>query len=169
MRKMRLHKREIHDPLLIKDILDECDVVRLGLHDEEGMFIVPVNYGYELKDNNGNVKLTLYFHGSGEGRKADAIKADPHAAIEMDCRHEIITGDYTCSYSYAYRSIMGSGTIVRLEAEKEKRYALGKLMEHMAPEAEIEFSKKMLERTDAYRIDVDYFTGKERKRKQQRS
>ena len=45
MRKMRLHKREIHDPSLIKDILDECDVVRLGLHDEEGMFIVPVNYG----------------------------------------------------------------------------------------------------------------------------
>ena len=58
---------------------------------------------------------------------------------------------------------------MRLEAEKEKRYALGKLMEHMAPEAEIEFSKKMLERTDAYRIDVAYFTGKERKRKQQRS
>ena len=42
-------------------------------------------------------------------------------------------------------------------------------MEHMAPEAEIEFSKEILERTEAYRIDVDYFTGKERKRKQQRS
>ena len=65
MRKMRLHKREIHDPSLIKDILDECDVVRLGLHDEEGMFIVPVNYGYELKDNNGNQKITK----SGSGKQ----------------------------------------------------------------------------------------------------
>ena len=150
MRKMRLYKREIHDPALIKAILDECDIVRLGLHDEEGMFIVPVNYGYELKDNNG---------------KADAIMADPHAAIEMDCRHEIITGDYTCSYSYAYRSIMGNGTIILLESEEEKRYALGKLMEHMAPEAEIEFSQEMLERTAVYRVEVEYFTGKERRKK----
>ena len=165
MRKMRLYKREIHDPALIKAILDECDIVRLGLHDEEGMFIVPVNYGYELKDNNGTAKLVLYFHGSGEGRKADAIMADPHAAIEMDCRHEIITGDYTCSYSYAYRSIMGNGTIILLESEEEKRYALGKLMEHMAPEAEIEFSQEMLERTAVYRIEVEYFTGKERRKK----
>lgn len=165
MRKMRLYKREIHDPALIKAILDECDIVRLGLHDEEGMFIVPVNYGYELKDNNGTAKLVLYFHGSGEGRKADAIMADPHAAIEMDCRHEIITGDYTCSYSYAYRSIMGNGTIILLESEEEKRYALGKLMEHMAPEAEIEFSQEMLVRTAVYRIEVEYFTGKERRKK----
>lgn len=165
MRKMRLYKREIHDPALIKAILDECDIVRLGLHDEEGMFIVPVNYGYELKDNNGTAKLVLYFHGSGEGRKADAIMADPHAAIEMDCRHEIITGDYTCSYSYAYRSIMGNGTIILLESEEEKRYALGKLMEHMAPEAESEFSQEMLERTAVYRIEVEYFTGKERRKK----
>ena len=71
--------------------------------------------------------------------------ADPHAAIEMDCRHQIITGDYTCSYSYAYRSIIGSGTITRLETDDDKRYALGKLMEHMAPAAALEFSPRCSE------------------------
>ena len=49
MRKMRLSKREITDMNTIREILEECDVVRLGLRDNEGMFIVPVNYGYDLE------------------------------------------------------------------------------------------------------------------------
>ena len=97
MRGMRLHKREIHDADIFREILKECDVVRLGLRDEEGVFIVPVNYGYDFAEKNGERTLTLYIHGAGEGRKADAIAADARVAVEMDCRHEIITGDYTCS------------------------------------------------------------------------
>lgn len=164
MREMRLHKREIRDLSVIRKILEECQVVRLGLSDKEGIFIVPVNYGYDLSETGE--KLTLYIHGAGEGRKADALAVSPRVAIEMDCRHEIITGDYTCSYSYGYRSIMGNGTATRLEAEDEKRYALEKLMAHLSPEAEIEFRPEMLERTAVYRIDVEYYTGKERKKKQ---
>ena len=35
MREMRLHKREIRDLSVIKEILEECQVVRLGLTDED--------------------------------------------------------------------------------------------------------------------------------------
>ena len=165
MREMRLHKREIHDPLIFKEILEECEVVRLGLRDGEGMFIVPVNFGYEFAIESGKPTLSLYIHGAGEGRKAEAIADNPHVAIEMDCCHEIITGDYTCSYSYAYRSIMGNGVIRRLEDSKDKVHGLTKIMEHLAPEAEIGFSGEMLERTEVFRIDVEKFTGKERRKK----
>lgn len=165
MRKMRLSKREIYDMGVIRNILEECDAVRLGLTDREGMFIVPVNYGYDLDVYEDHTELRLYIHGSNEGRKADAIKAGPRVAIEMDCRHKIITGEYTCSYSYAYRSIMGSGTAVKLKTDEEKRYALEKLMEHMAPESKISFLPEMVERTAVYRIDVEYFTAKERTQK----
>ena len=41
MRGMRLYKREITDPDIFQEILEECEVVRLGFVDEEGMFIVP--------------------------------------------------------------------------------------------------------------------------------
>lgn len=165
MRKMRLAKREIHDMAVIRDILEECDVVRLGLTDQEGMFIMPVNYGYDLDVHEDHTELRLYIHGSDEGRKADAIKSDSCVAIELDCSHKIITGDYTCSYSYAYRSIMGSGTAVKLKTDEEKRYALEKLMEHMAPESKISFLPEMFERTAVYRIEVEYFTAKERRQK----
>ena len=120
MREMRLAKREITDPEVLKEIVEECDTVRLGLTDAEGMFIVPVNYGYEFTEENGKAELQLYFHGAAEGRKADALKSQSPVAVEMDCRHGIITGDYTCAYSYSYRSIMGNGTVTLLETFEEK-------------------------------------------------
>lgn len=163
---MRLHKRELREPEAIKEILEECDVVRIGAQDEEGMFIIPVNYGYNFSVSGEAMKLVLFIHGAGEGRKADAFAADPAVAVEMDCRHGIITGDYTCSYSYSYRSIMGNGTVSRVDDRQEKIYGLTKIMEHMAPGAKIEFSPEMLVRTVVFRIDVEQFTAKERKQKQ---
>ncbi len=164
MRAMRLHKRELHAPEIIKEILEECDVVRIGTQDEEGMFIIPVNYGYDFSVSGETMELALFIHGAGEGRKADAFAASPFVAVEMDCRHGLITGDYTCSYSYSYRSIMGSGTVRRLEDEQEKIYGLTKIMEHMAPGTRIDFRPEMLARTEVFCIEVEHFTGKERKR-----
>lgn len=164
MRQMRLGKREIHDREILREILEECDVVRIGARDAEGMFIVPVNYGYDLETSGETMRLTLYLHGAKEGRKADAFAAAPDVAVEMDCCHEIITGDYTCSYSFAYRSIMGNGRICRIEDTEQKIYGLTKIMEHMDPGAKAEFRPEMLERTAVFRIDVDKFTGKERRR-----
>lgn len=165
MREMRLNKREIKDPDMLRDIIESCDIVRLGLSDRDGMFIVPVNYGYDIESDGTDMKLTLYIHGAKEGRKAEAFAADPSVAVEMDCMDGIITGDYTCSYSCAYRSIMGSGTIRELTGEQEKIHALTRIMEHMAHGARIEFRPEMLERTGVYSIDVKNFTGKERKMK----
>lgn len=166
MREMRLNKREITDPAILKEILEECEVVRIGLTDAEGMFIIPLNYGYEFRETEQGQKLIFYFHGSGEGRKADAIREHSNAAFEMDCRHSVIKGEYTCSYSFSYRSIMGNGTICELKADEEKKSGLEKIMEHMAPEAKIEFLPEMLARTAVWKLEADTFTGKERKQKQ---
>ena len=166
MREMRLTKREIQDKSILMEIIEACDVVRIGLTDSEGMFIVPVNYGYDLDDCGDGLRLTLYIHGAREGRKAEAFSRNPSVAIEMDYMHEVITGDYTCSYSYAYRSIMGTGTVRELAEEQEKIHGLTRIMKHTAPDAEIEFLPEMLERTGVYCIDVTHFTGKERKKKQ---
>ena len=43
MREMRLKKREITDPEILREILESCEVVRIGAMDEEGMFIVPMD------------------------------------------------------------------------------------------------------------------------------
>ena len=111
-------------------------MIRLGITDEDGMFIVPVNYGYTFTFTDGKPSLTFYIHGAAEGRKARAFASAPGIAFEMDYMHEIIRGDYSCSYSYAYRSIMGNGIIDRLDDIEEKKKGLARLMEHMAPGSE---------------------------------
>ena len=71
MRQMRLEKREIKDPAELEKVLDACKVVRIGTMDAEGMFIVPVNFGYEFCQKERSLKL--YIHSAKEGRKAEAI------------------------------------------------------------------------------------------------
>lgn len=103
--------------------------------------------------------------GQKKGGRRAAFAADPRVAVEMDYNHEVITGDYTCAYSYAYRSIMGNGTITEVTDPGAKKKGLGKIMAHIAPEAKIAFLPEMVERVAVWRIDIDTFTGKERRRK----
>ena len=114
-RPMRRQKREVTSPEELRRILEKCQILRIGAMDEEGMFVVPVNYGFEWED-----ELLLYFHSAKEGRKADAFRKDPNVAFELDCGYEVITGDYACSYSAAYESIMGNGTVTLLETPEKR-------------------------------------------------
>ena len=59
---MRRKEREVTDIKEIREVLDSCKVCRLGIADEGGAYIVPLNYGYRLEDG----VLTLYFHGAKE-------------------------------------------------------------------------------------------------------
>ena len=75
---MRRKEREVTDYNKMIEILKSCDCCRIGLVDDKGAYIVPMNFGYE--DNNG--KLTLYFHGATEGKKIDLINNQPEISFE---------------------------------------------------------------------------------------
>ena len=83
---MRRKEREVTDIKEIREVLDSCKVCRLGIADEGGAYIVPLNYGYRLEDG----VLTLYFHGAKEGKKLDLIRKNPEVGFEMDGRHELM-------------------------------------------------------------------------------
>ena len=102
---MRRKEREVTDAGEIREILDECKVCRLGLSDEDGIYMVPMNYGYREQDG----KLILYFHGAKEGKKVEMIRKDPRAGFEMDCGHGLQEGEKACQYSYYFASVIGTG------------------------------------------------------------
>ena len=162
---MTRREREVTDINDILQIINETKILHLGLSDEGWPYVVPMNYGYDVREEDGTLHVCLYLHGAKEGRKAAAFAADPCVAVEMDYNHEVITGDYTCAYSYAYRSIMGNGTITEVTDPEAKKKGLGKTMAHIAPEAKIAFLPEIVERVAVWRIDIDTFTGKERRRK----
>lgn len=184
---MRLAKCEVTDADALRAIIDACNTVRLGLLDSEGVFIVPVSFGYEWDDLAGGTRLpcipaatgaqsdatprlTLWIHSAAAGRKAAALAAAEAAAtpiaFEMDIEDGLIRGNYSCAYSYAYRSIMGSGAAHTVADALEKRRGLQRIMEHMAPGERVAFSPEAIERVAVWRIDVVSFTGKQREPKQ---
>lgn len=179
---MRLAKREVTDPEALRAIVETCRTVRIGAQDDEGIFVVPMNFGYEWASDPatttraeedavedaapGRPHLTLWLHSAGEGRKAAAFRAGGAAgtpvAIEMDIEEGVISGEYTCAYSFAYRSIMGSGRIYPITDPVEKAQGLARIMEHLAPAAARTFPPEALERVSVWRVDVTSFCGKQR-------
>lgn len=67
---MRRNDREITEQNKMMEILSACECCRLGLIDENGAYIVPLNFGYEEVEG----KIFLYFHGAADGKKFDLIR-----------------------------------------------------------------------------------------------
>lgn len=159
-RAMRRANREVTERSELKKIIKQATVLRVGATDAEGMFIVPMSYGFEWKE--GSELPVFWLHSATEGRKADAWRANPSVALELDVPNNVIVGDFACAYSLAYRSIMAEGRVTAVTDAAEKRHGLKRLMKHVAPGAPVEFSDEALERVSVWRVDVTRLTGKER-------
>lgn len=152
---MRRKDREIRALEQKEAILKGCDAVRIGAQDDQGMFIVPLNFGYRLEGE----KLTLFVHSAPEGRKVEAFRRGGMVAFEMDCGHALRSADTACGHSFTYRSIMGSGTIRALSGREEKKAGLGAIMEHMTGRT-WDFPDESVDRTAVFALEVSQWTGK---------
>ena len=163
-RDMRRAKREVTELAELRAVVDAAQTVRVASHDAEGLFIVPMSFGYEVAEGEGGgePRWTFWLHCASEGRKVDAWSADPQVALELDVEGGVISGDFSCAYSYAFASIMASGRAVRVTEAEEKARGLTAIMAHMAPGAPVKFQPEAVERVDVWRVDVDRLTGKRR-------
>ena len=123
---MRRKDREVTNLEDQLAVLDECKVCRIALRDEQGLYIVPLNFGYQYE----NGCLTLYFHSAKSGRKINALEKNSAVAFEMDCGHRLMEADEPCRYSYSFASVIGNGTASLVWDGEEKKRALSLLMKH---------------------------------------
>ncbi len=151
---MRRSNREIKDINEVKQIVEACKVLRIATKDENGLYVVPLNFGYLCE----NDKFTFYFHSAKEGRKIDAFKAYPKVAFEMDCEHELVEAEKACGFTYRFASIIGSGTITFLQGD-EKLDALSLLMKHQTGK-DFVFDEKMAKGVAVYSLSVEEMTAK---------
>lgn len=152
---MRRKDREVTDINDLLNIVEECRICHLGLMDNKGMYIVPLNYGYEYINQN----LVLYFHSAQVGRKIDAINQNSNVCVEMDCDHRLIEGEKACDFSFGFKSIIGNGRASIINDYDEKIKGLNLLMKHET-QKEFEFDEKMVQRVSVIKVVVDEFTGK---------
>lgn len=155
---MRRKDREVTDKKQLLDILDMCKVCRIAMQDEQGLYIIPLNFGYKYE----NETLHLFFHSAKEGRKVNAFEKNPEVTFEMDCGHQLIEGKTACEYGYEFQSIVGTGNIHIVKDKQEQKKGLSLLMKHMTGK-EFTFEDNMLNAVFVYRLEVHEFTGKRKK------
>ena len=156
---MRRTDKEITDIDEKLNIINQCKVCRLGLSENNTPYIVPLNYGYSFENNT----LTLFFHGAQKGRKVDIIKNNNKACFEIDCDNKLIEGEKACTYSYAFKSIIGFGEVIVLKTIDEKTNGLNKIMQHQTgKETVYNFTDDELKNVMVYKMDVTEMTGKQK-------
>lgn len=156
---MRRADREVTDRNAIIAIMKKCDVCRIALNNEGYPYILPLNFGMEVKDGI----IELYFHGAMSGTKYDLIKKDNRASFEMDCGHRLVTEVESGSCTMEYESVIGRGHMVML-SDAEKEDALHILMKQYHQE-EFLYNKAVMKETRVFKLVVEEVTGKARKKR----
>lgn len=156
---MRRTDREVTEFNDIIAIMEKCDVCRLALNNDGYPYILPLNFGMEVKDN----RIILYFHGAAEGTKYELMEKDNRASFEMDCEHLLVTDEEHGNCTMNYESVIGQGHIEML-SDDEKFDALCILMKHYHQE-EFPFNKAVMPRTKVFKLVVEQVTGKIRLKK----
>ena len=157
---MRRKDREVTDPARIADIISRCACCRIGFCDEREVYIVPMNFGYEITDNH----YTFYFHGAREGRKLDLIRKNPEVGFEMDTDlavYAVGEPETACDYTARFQSVIGSGTVSIVSETEEKKRGLSLLMEHNTGKREWAFHEKMVEAVTVFKLRVTKLSCKE--------
>lgn len=154
---MRRKDREITDFSRIMAIIDACDCCRLGLVDQNKAYIVPMNFGYEINDE----QLYLYFHCAAEGRKMELLPKQAVVSFEMDTNHALTKGETGCEFSFLYQSVMGTGAVKEISEPDEKIHGLQKIMAHYTNKADWEFNGNLLSVTKVLKLSVSTLSCKE--------
>ena len=166
---MRRKDRGIKEFDEIIDVLSRCKVLHLALISDGKPYAVPVNFGFAVHESEGQKKLTLYFHGEGEGKKLNAIKANPQVSFCAETSVETSGSENApedaCKWTCFYESVIGFGTASLVDDSKERTAGLDTIMLHNGYKIPfgiktIAYSAMALAHTAVVKIEVSGITGK---------
>ena len=151
---MRRRDREVTDAEAIELFISKQQVIRIGFYDNGEVYIVPVNYGYELNDG----AYTFYFHGAKAGHKIDSIKKHDkvsYCVFDAGFRKE---GEWALNVT----SVVVFGRISPLDDEK-KAQIIGEHLIRKFTDDEEYIQKEVrdaLPRAQCLELTIDHMTGK---------
>ncbi len=147
---MRRKDREVTEFSAILQIIDECEILRLGLADGDVPYIVPVNFAYTFDGED----LCFYIHGAMAGRKYALMRKCGVCAFEMDMPLQMECIPERRDVTMRYKSVMGKASIAFLEGE-EKQNVMDKIIMHRHDMTRnFAYNRNALERTAVVRLKV---------------
>lgn len=149
---MRRYEKMIKDPDIVSAMLDTFDVAYVGFHDSEYPYVVPLNFGYEIKDS----KLYIYVHFALTGYKLELMEKDPRVCVTMASFYENHAKPYK-SFLHNYRSVMAFGkmSLVPKSDMPKFRNAMNHLLSHYGRDTtSIQPGRMMI--MNMYQIECDW-------------
>lgn len=153
---MRRKDREVTEFCEIIKIIDECNIVRLGLADGDYPYIVPVNFSYEVIGET----VTLYIHGAMAGRKYEMLQKNPICSFEMDVPIKMDFIPEKGDVTMRYKSVMGKAKVEFLGGEEKQSAIDDIIMSRYEETKHFEYNRSVVERTAVARLTVLDMTAK---------
>lgn len=158
---MRRSDREVVGLANVLAILDQCEVLRIGLCVDDKPYIVPMNFAYVKSGED----ISVYLHCAPKGRKLDIIARNSNVCFEADCSYKTLEAEAACGWSAEFQSVLGEGTIAVVSDEAQKIAALDVLMKRYGFIGKPEYQAQSLATVTILRISVTSMTGKSKPRR----
>jgi nitroimidazol reductase NimA-like FMN-containing flavoprotein (pyridoxamine 5'-phosphate oxidase superfamily) len=161
MTQMRRAEREVTSLGELSAILERASIGRLGVSDDEGVYVVPLHFGHEI-DEDGLIHV--YMHcAAGVGRHLAASATKPRVCFETDTFISLTgqTGP-VCMLGAEFESVIGWGDACVLTESTEKRHGCAVLVDKFAPGRGEELPLELMRGVDIIEIRLDTVTGKRR-------
>jgi nitroimidazol reductase NimA-like FMN-containing flavoprotein (pyridoxamine 5'-phosphate oxidase superfamily) len=156
------------------ELLGEAPFAYLAMVEPEGPYVVPLNFAYVTDGSTGagqghggppaaaGLGGRVYFH-TGEGRKTDAIAADPRVSMAVTTDDAFHQGDSPCADGFTFRSLLIWGQARRSDDPEERRAALRAIVSKYDPRAvDVPFEEADFARTLLYEITIERVGYRER-------
>lgn len=153
---MRRKDREVTDFNTIVGIIDECDIIRIGIADGSFPYIVPVNFAYMVEGE----QISFYIHGAMAGKKYEMLKASPFCSFEMDIPLEMDCIVEAKDVTMRYKSVMGKCKVEFLEGETKQRAIDEIIMARYEVTKHFDYNRDTVQRTAVARLVVTDISAK---------
>lgn len=150
---MRRKEKEINDMAVISQIINKCQVCRLGLSQDDVPYIIPVSFGYD--------GTTLFFHSAKDGKKVDILSVNNKVCFEFESGVEIIIDETKpCNWSFSFQSVIGFGKAEELSSPEDKIQGLKHILTQYS-DKKWSFDNLPLDGLRVWAINIDSITGKQ--------
>ena len=154
---MRRKDREVKDFKTIIDIIDECEIIRIGISDGDFPYIVPMNFAYTVEGE----QIYFYIHGAMAGKKYEMLKALPFCSFEMDIPLEMDCMVSIKDVTMRYKSVMGKCQVEFIEDNAEKQRVIDDvIMARHEATRHFDYNKETIPRTAIAKLKVTELSAK---------
>ncbi len=155
---MRRSDKEINDLEKIHEIVQKCQICRLGLAVDGEPYVVPISFGFDGE--------AVFFHTSKHGKKIDMMTANPRVCVQFENNVELITDDEdACSWTFTFESVIGFGSVTELVEKRDKTQGLNRIMKHYSGR-DWSYGEAPMNSTRVWRVELDILTGKRSEHKE---